>query len=68
MRTYQRTVFAIVRGGFVLIPIFGLIILVANAFDHPLRRNEIGAAIFIIGVGIVGFFLTGVIRRIVLGD
>lgn len=56
------------RGGFVVLPIFSLLILVANAFDHPLGGKEIGAAIFIITIGAAGFLFTGLIRRIVMGE
>lgn len=68
METYQRTIFAIVRGSFVVVPIFSLLILLASAFDHPLGGNEIGAAIFIIGIAVAGFLFTGLIRRIIMGE
>jgi hypothetical protein len=68
METYQRTIFAIVRLGFILVPILGIVITVANAFDHPLRSGEVGAAAFIFMIGIAGFFATRLIQRVVLSN
>jgi hypothetical protein len=68
METYQKTIFAIVRGGFVVIPILAIAIIVANAFDHPLQGNEIGATAFIILIGFIGFFATRLIQRVVFPD
>ena len=65
METYQRTIFALVRGGFVLGPILAIVIIIANAFDHPLRSNEIGVAAFILMMGVIGFFATRLIQRLV---
>ena len=68
METYQRTIFAIVRGGFMVVPVLAILITIANAFDHPLHGNEIGAAAFIIAIGIVGVFATRLIQRIVMSE
>lgn len=68
METYQRTIFALVRGGFVLVPILAIVIIIANASDHPLRSNEIGAAAFILMIGVTGFFATRLIQRLVFSD
>jgi hypothetical protein len=68
MEMYQRTVFALVRGGFVLVPIFAIVITTANAFDHRLSGEEIGTVAFIMLIGIVGFFATRLIQRVVLSD
>lgn len=65
MKTYVRTIFVIVQGGFLLVPFLAILIVVASVFDHPLRASEIGATVFIVGIGIAGFFLTRLIRRIV---
>ena len=68
METYQRTIFAIVRGGFVAVPIFALLIAIATAFDRPLRGDEIGAAAFIILGCAFGYFMTRFIQRLVLNE
>lgn len=68
METYQRTVFAIVLGGFVLVPILAIGITIANAFDHSLRGKEIGATALIMLIGIIGFFATRLVQRVLLSN
>jgi hypothetical protein len=67
VNTYQKSVFHLVRGIFVVVPIFAILITISNAFDHPLRSSDIGAIIFIILIGIAGFLFTGLIQRLIGG-
>lgn len=65
METYQRTIFAIVKGGFGVAAIAAILITVANGFGDRLHGNEIGAASFIVAIACAGILMTRLILRIV---